>query len=305
MFCRLGIFVFPFFLSACTVMSQRAERPYDPQRESAAYNRVHLEVVRLLSDDDRKPAADLQEQLRIDLRRLSQIKPNKFEVYVFPKVHFEHLKTKENLETVLGRPQIFEVSVLAENPCREFFRGLFASLRPQEIFSPQLSSESERRCAIIEVTSLRTKNLNRALVRPDDILSHRLFLDDQYILHGLDYLIYSQDRKLESVRVRTGQVAGSSSGLSLFPIDLPVFKAVRDVEFGSQGVLIRQKLDRVSMRQLRKLNRGFAIPNCEGARVTYSDYFGQNQISHWCQGQPWPAIIENSKFLAVTQELRN
>jgi hypothetical protein len=53
----------------------------------------------------------------------------------------------------------------------------------------------------------------------------------------------------------------------------------------------------IVMRKLQELKVG---PLCTFAtQISYKDVYGQRNTTQWCQGDIWPTIIENDRFLAV------
>lgn len=296
---RRFIFLFAGLLMSCT-SAQKADFGTD---ENAASRRAHDEVIEMLRarNEGRKPASSPTE-LAARLTDLNQVRPGRFEVYVFPKVKNQNVKEATANEEILGSPQVFEVSLVAGSPCQTFAKGqLFNNLRPKEVF--QVSDVNPNQgCAIIEVTSRKLKSLNKALIYRDDLLQVRLFVDDAYRGHGYDYAIFNDSQNLRTVRTANNLSTPVSSGLTLFPIDLP--SAESRVYPGDPGQVISQRLDAVAIGQIqRKFNRNFRIPSCQGAVFDSRDSSGSPVSIGWCRGMPWSHYIENARFIAITQPL--
>jgi len=266
-------------------------------KKNAATERAHEKVMAELSSKDRRVLAS---DFTANLADLSKVKPGKFEVYVFPKISEQNHKFAKGVDVYLGKPRAFEVSIIAENPCKQFIKGnLFASLKPATVF-PAVLAEGNRRCAILEVTDKSLRTADRARLKRNDVLLTRLFLDDEYQAHGIDRVLYetaSQDRTVRALS-ENGRV---SSGLSLFPVDLPPASAMFTESYPTQEF---NQLDGIAVHQIRKRhNRAFAPTSCRGGVMNYKDDYGSHVKLGWCSGLPWPTYIDNARFFSVTQPL--
>lgn len=287
-----------FLLVSC---GHQALKPWNPQKNAATQS-VHQQVLAELDQQERTPAA-LVADVGANLADLSRVRPGKFSIYVFPKITSLHHKTSEPVETYLGPPRAFEVSVVAENPCQQFLqRGLFARLRPQDAFPASLGESRGRRCAIIEVTDLQLKQKSRGLLRPGDTLMQRLFVDDAYTVYAIDAVLYDTPRSDRTVRLVNDENLSSQSGLSLFPIDLPSRRA--RVSAGDPLRAFGALFDDVAVHQIRaRHQRSFVTPECQGAVSSERDALGSLVKVGWCRGLPWPSYSENARFFSVTQPL--
>lgn len=287
-----------FLLVSCSHHSLQSWNP----RKNAATQSVHQQVLAELDQQQRTPAA-LVADVGANLADLSRIRPGKFSVYVFPKITSLHHKTSGPVETYLGPPRSFEFSVVAENPCQQFLqRGLFAGLKPQDVFPVALGENRSRRCAIIEVTDLQLKQKPRGLLRPGDTLMQRLFVDDSYTVYAIDAVLYDTPRANRTVRMVNDEKLSSQSGLSLFPIDLPSRRA--QVSPGDPLGSFKPLFDDVAVHQIRSRHqRSFVSTDCSGAVSRERDALGSLVTVGWCRGLPWPAYSENARFLSVTQPL--
>lgn len=275
--------------------------PWNPHK-NAATKAAHQQVLSELESQQRTPAS-VTADLGANLADLNRLRPGKFSVFVFPKVSTIHHKTAEPVETYLGAPRAFEVSVIAENPCQQFIqRGLFASLTPRDVYPASLAENRSRRCAILEVTDLQLKNKARGALKPGDALMQRLFLDDAYQVYAVDSVLYETPRSNRTVRVLNDEKLAANSGLSLFPIDLPSRRAKVSTGVPADG--FAASLDGVAVHQIRARHlRSFATPRCRGAVTTDRDVLGSQVRIGWCQGMPWPAFSETARFVSVTQPL--
>lgn len=280
-----------------------AQGPSWSPQKNAATQQVHQEVLAQLESEGRTPASPALE-LGARLSDLNKVKPGKFEIYVFPKLSNQTRKSWDGEDTYLGKPQAFEVSVVAENPCKQFLqRGLFANLKPVQAFAANLA-QGDRRCAILEFTDKRLRQLDRARLKRDDVLMTRLFIDDAYHVHATDRVIYETANSVRTVRVVNSDDAGYNAaftGLSLFPVDLPPKKASY-----STGILAEsfKSIDGVAVYQVRRHHlKTFSVPQCQGGVVSYNDEYGAKAKIGFCAGLPWPSFSENARFISVTQPL--
>lgn len=293
-------FILPLFI----IVSSCAHQPvtgWNPQK-NAATQRMHEETLKALADDGRVPASPVPD-LSVSLSDLNRVKPGKFEVYVFPKVSGIQNKTSDTTDVYLSQPRAFEVSVIAENPCRQFIqRGLFASLKPKDVFPSALADNATRRCAIIEVTDKRLKSIGRGELKTNDQLSMRLFVDDTYRVHAVDSTLYETPSKNRVVRIVNEENLSAFSGLSLFPVDLPSSRA--KYVAGKPSEQFNSLLDGVAVHQIRnRFARNFAPVDCDGGVTSERDDYGSLVKVGWCKGMPWPAYTENARFFSVTQPL--
>jgi len=272
---------------------------WSPQK-NAATQLAHQEVLAQLESDGRAPASPATE-LGARLSDLNKVKPGKFEVYVFPKLSNQTRKSWDGEDTYLGKPQAFEVSVVAENPCQQFLlRGLFANLKPAQAFAANLA-DGDRRCAILEFTDKRLRQLDRARLKRDDVLMTRLFIDDAYQVHATDRVIYQTASAVRTVRMVNSDEAAGFSGLSLFPVDLPAKKS--SFVSGSPAQSF-SSIDGVALYQIRRHHlKSFSMPQCQGGVASYKDEYGANAKIGWCRDLPWPSFSETARFISVTQPL--
>lgn len=249
------------------------------------------------------------------LLQLNQIKPGKFKVFVFPKISDFALKSNQQSEplfkndvdekmSLLGKPEEFEVSTVAENPCFQFISNkLFAKLNAKEYFDAELGANKNRRCAILEITSLKIQKANRSLIRRDDLLRTRIYLDDSYHVHGYEVEKFLNGQNTRMIKIKGDGQQSSSSGVTLFPIDIPNLDLFQTPSAKSGVVPVTSKIDAFGIRQVQKMSGGFNPKNCQGFQVNYVDHYGQNVEVGWCSGMPFPQYMENNRFIAITQYL--
>lgn len=252
----------------------------------------------------RNPTSILAQDLNYKLKDLNKIRPGKFEIYVFPKISTKHMKSTEFSDVLIGKPQVFDVSLLAYSACQKFIESdLFKKYHAQSFFRAEELNDDQG-CAIVEITSRSLKKLNRSLISKGDILTYRLFLNDSYQVHGYEIDSFIDGQNLSVTSVKTDPKDPISSGLSLFPVDLPqAFVSEKLNQSKIQDLSIKW-IDNIAINQIkRKLNSKFKIQDCKATLFEYEDYYGNTSKVAWCQGLPWPSYSENDRFVSITQPL--
>lgn len=292
------------FPLACAHQSAPTETPYQAELARAFADVAHAQ---------RTPATV---PAGVELGKLNRLSPGKFKVYVFPKITSDTQKSNAESAPIhkdarleqlsrLGAPLEYEVSPIAIASCEQFIvRNLFAKHSPKEYFAAELAQDKNRQCAIVEVTSVNLRGANRALIKRDDQLRVRLYLDDRYRLHGTETEIYENGQRTRTVRVKSGGTKPASSGLSQFPIDIPTFDILGGKGAKQGRIETMRRLDKLAVRQIqRKYLREFQPAACNGTEAKYVDYYGGKVETGWCDGLPFPQYMDNPRFLAITQQL--
>ena len=251
------------------------------------------------------------------LEQLRKVSPGKFKVFVFPKNSGASSKSKTESEFIykneseerlsrLLKPTEYEVSPVAISSCDQFInKNLFGNkFKAKAFFEPQLAEPKTRQCGIVEITSMKIKNANRALLKRDDVLMVRLYVDDAFNIHGFEMEKFDKAKNIQTFGVKSSKQQVSSSGLTAFPIDIPNLSILMSTSAQNKILDISKKIDRVALRQIhKKFDRGFAAKDCQGVQTNYKDYFGLETEVGWCQGLPFPQYMENSRFFAITQPI--
>lgn len=297
---RVRAVTFIFLLNGCSTIQTPSSWNHG---KNAATKASHQEVLDELDrSSPRQPASALNE-LNVEFQDLRKVSPGKFEVYVFPKVSAQTNMEVSADEEYLGPPRIFEVSILAVNPCRQFIQeGLFGKLKPAEAFSSELATNPARHCAIMEIKDKKLATIDKGLLKQDDQLAVRIFIDDAYRIHATDHIIFETRNQNRVVR-RLSDEEVSTPGLSYFPMELPAGNS-RPVKT-QVGKHFSKRLDPIAVHQIQKrYSRGFTAPQCDGALFSSKDPLGGKSEVGWCRGIPWPAYGENQRYFSVTQPLR-
>lgn len=288
-------------LTGCSIF-RASTSSWDPNK-NAVTRASHQQVLDELDRErPRGPASGLDD-LKVDFSDLGKVTPGKFEVYVFPKVSAQTNREVTDDEEYLGPPRVFEVTILAVNPCQQFLqKSLFAKLKPTEAFPAELGANSSRQCAIMEFTDKKLATVDKSLLKQDDQLMVRIFIDDAYNIHATDHVLFETRNQNRVIR-RVSEQEVMNSGLSYFPMDLPAATST-SVKDGV-GRHFSRSLDPIAVHQIRKrYNQGFSSPQCEGVIFTSKDPLGGKAEVGWCRGIPWPSYSENRRFFSVTQSLR-
>lgn len=312
-------------LSACSHTSKHTEFKAPGDYQEKLYQKIGAEMA-AEANSLRAPANEgwQLKTLKAQLGDFNKLRPGKFEIYVFPKIKTTSYKeVPDDTGVLLGKPQVAEVSILANTTCDAFLnRGAFAKLRPASYFARQLGQDKKNTCAIVEVTSRTMKDLNKSLLREGDVFAKRIYLDSSYNVYGIETDFYSRSAKqnennMKTVGLKLEAGSHSTSGLDFLPVDLPalsrvdalnqvvtnqVFSATAgsgNFTFKSNGTVV----DRLAIRQISRLNKNFSPPKCSLRKISYKDHFRKSVEMYWCEGQPWPAVVDSLQFVAVTQNL--
>lgn len=303
---RIPLLPLVFLATACShtaPQNQPASPTYRAALAKAFQEKAELQGIR-------RPAS----ARRSRQARLRKVQPGRIRVFVFPKLRALNAKNAsesaplykseaEEEASFLGPPEEYEVSSLALSPCQQFLeKNLSAKYHPKAFFDPALARDKARQCAIVEITSLKVKNADKALIRRDDLLRVRLYLDDNFVTYGYELDKYQDSRTLETVQIRIDGMFSASSGLSLMPMDIPSLRLLSSSLARAGTVDPATKIDKLAIAQIRrKLMRNFAPARCKGALVRYADAYGADVEVGWCDNASFPQYISNSRFVAVTQ----
>lgn len=307
----------------------RKEAKNTPLAPADYQEKLYQRVGRELSDETkrlRKPAAQEPSLalLKASLKDLNKLKPGRFEIYVFPKIQsMNHKEMSANKEILLGKPHVVEMSVIAVTSCQYLLsKQGFKKYSPQKYFSRSLGTDKKSQCAIIEASSPKMRHRNKSLWRNGDVMAKRIYLDDHYDIHGIEVDYYAKDEKQKDLNLKTlgfkwvpGQP--STAALDFLPIDLPAMRSLAGIEAvpisrvfdpsSSSGGLTYTSgapaVDAMALRQIGRLNRKFKVPACDLKAFSYRDLYRKNIQMFWCSGTPWPQVVDDPQFIAVTQNL--
>jgi hypothetical protein len=292
------LFLSIFLIASCSTLPKQS---FNPNKNDAT-KFAHQQTIEVLNKSDKREPASPIIELNAKLQSLQKLSPAKFEVYVFPKVNSKINKDLKQDEEYLTQPKVFEISIVAVNPCRQFIhKSLFSKLNPKQVFPESLGVDDSRHCAILEVLDKNLAQINKSLLKADDQLAQRLFIDDEYTVYAIDHTIFESTNKFRMIR-RIIEEDDFGSGLSLFPIDLPKKDAItKEVQLSKSYA---KKLDSIALYQIQnRYNKNFASPNCLGVQFTSIDPLGGSSDVGWCKSMPWPSFSDNSRFFSVTQPL--
>lgn len=270
-----------------------------------------------------EPPSDLISDLDLDIESFNRLSPGKFEIFLFRKNNsanlkydstasrefYAKLKEKKISLSSLGRPRVFEMSVVAATTCKSFAQGAFKKDRASEFFV----GDTGKDCAILTVLDKDLSRLDKALVRKGDVKKLGLYLDERFKVYG--YRIESAldgQNEADPLNVKTNPDEHFSPIMVGFPVELPNFfrlQAELKVDFPGTEVekfMEAPSLDQMAKDQLQKRNKAFlqGFSCSEGKTISYVNLLKESVQIGWCKGQPWPAWIETPQYMAYTQPLK-
>ena len=294
--------------------------------EERAFDR--LENLEKAQKRLRTPASEggFQAELEADLG--NSVKG--FEVWVFPKVSNIAKKTRAPMKVVLKKPVGFKFSSPIWISCGEIGKFQNAKYVHQKVFPADLDPKG--RCGVIVVKrsahgTTESYSLNPKNFAMGDIVEMRVYIDSHYRGYAMEILTFTGERvsgrndykqELAARLLPLDPNTPISSGLTLFPVDLPVLafseKSSARVDLqdliDSDRVLVQSAV--VSAPNDKKINdqvggssgpkRFVACGKDRGFRFEYADLYGNKNTVGWCKGDFWPSVIENNRFVAVRKQ---
>ncbi|MEN9723514.1 MAG: hypothetical protein RJB38_1500 [Pseudomonadota bacterium] len=233
---------------------------------------------------NRSPAGALPIDRGSSLQKLR----GRTEILVFPKLSNQSAKSRGPRIRFFGSPIRFAVTAQRLVNCRKLLAQKIQDSSHQAYFGTEVDPSLD--CAILEIKQIapEIKAGNR---RNGDLLAARLYLDSNYQSYGIDWEIYRGRGASDISRVKLDPSEPSSSGLSIFPIDLPhLNSAPQDAAVGiPKDPYVRSKMKR------------FGASGCSSApRYQYRDTYGSKNTVSWCDGAAWPTTIDTPRYFAIT-----
>lgn len=255
---------------------------------------------------------DSMKELGLDLKNI-----NSFEMLVFPKIIDHHVKRgkpvaldqskiksmsrqerKEYFESKMTyyEPYVYNFKVLAKGKCRKLKKR--KKYHTNKFFGGDTFRKGQR-CFVVEGRKKRPKFFGKffAEIKKEDLLAVRLYLDDQFRPHGqaLDIAVKSGMKKFRTVNLKNDSSENSSSGLSLFPVDLPNL-SINQVNSVQSGAV---RLPR-NLFVIFKIKSQVKTPICsKGYQLDFKDIYGSSIMVDWCKGNNWPTTINTNRFFAI------
>jgi hypothetical protein len=250
-----------------------------------AFAEAHLQNVRKLASDE-----TVSGQAGADFGKLAR----RVEFVVFPKTTDIAEKVLRRGPARLAAPVTFAAQAQRHLECGRLLRENSAQWAHREFFAGL--ERSTEKCAILRVFQVAPAP-SPANTRVGDVNEIRLYLDGGYRPYGIEHFIQTSNRDTRKEKVGLDPELSTSSGLSLFPIDLPSANPSRLAEFR------RGPLDRRTERDTWYKNkiRALGVENhCEDAAwIKWVDDFGSVNQAAWCRGDAWPTYVENDRFEAL------
>ncbi len=233
----------------------------------------------------RAPASASQPDRLAGFRKLR----GRTEMIVFPKISNQGSKTEVEPFQAFASPVRFAITAQRLLNCQKLLQEKTDKWAHREHFPSDIHSSLD--CGIFELSQVapEIKAGNR---RFGDPVAARLYLDSNYHPYGVDMELYESRGETATTSMKWNPVEASSSGLTLFPMDIPNLDA-HSASIGGLPV----PADAYVRNKMRK----FGAASCKDARrYQYRDLYGNTTVVGWCDGASWPTTIENSRFFAIT-----
>lgn len=249
---------------------------------------------------DRQLAEESLKSADLNLLRKPGFKS--FKVFVYPKLSLLAMKSniKENSNLGFAKLKEYQVTTNPVQKCKTLLNPNtknYASYNLKSVFDLKLA-DTEKNCAVVQVKDLQYANLNADLIKKGDLLSMSLFIDEDWRVYGYNVQEFTGEyKKTVTKNIKLDSNYNMSSGLTRFPVDLPILSMNPDL-ISIENVNSKEVIDSKNIQL--KLPE---IANCKAVKINFRDYFGQQVETTKCENSPWPAVIENSKFVAITQNL--
>jgi hypothetical protein len=276
-------------LAACSTASRHA--PGDSPLDHA----VDLALAEM-RDAERLPASDgdLGATIRPDFKGLRR----ELKVVVLPKVSNQTEKTRAPLTERYGEPLVYTFHARRLVACKSLVGEKINGSPHAELFAPNGAAAPAGDCAILEVK--RTRPELRPAQYRHDVISETLYLDSSYRAYGLDTRIGHDRKDIERATLRLSPGEALSSGLSLFPVDLPSPAQVSRARRVPAQLPPEVLADEAARAHLSR--EGAQLGCGEGFEINYRDAFGSPVRVLWCAGARWPSLVETRRFLAVVSK---
>lgn len=253
-----------------------------------------------------------EESQRVDVNNLSD-----FKMLVFPKdIGIHRKRGKQNTydsnmlsslsdseqeefiqsKTVYYNPLTFNFKVLLKGDCGSLSKS---KAHNSFMFYRDHKFDPKTKCMVLEVKKERPKFFGKFVkdILRDDVIKKRIFLDEYLRPYGVsvDIAVKSGREKYRTRNIKNNPFDNSSSGLSLFPIDIPNLKGGETSMKEENGSLLPKNLFLIfNVKSMVK------SPLCEKANIyEFRDIYGSKIRSGWCKQQNWPSTIETNRFFAI------
>lgn len=243
-----------------------------------------------LDAGSRRPASDVKTMLGLDFKKLR----GRLGVIVFPKISNKAEKSSRHPLRAFASPREFELVAQRLLNCQQLLKEKTKKWSHQEYFPGTIDERLE--CGIFRVTQSRPK-LTAVDLRRDDIAEMRIYLDSDYRAYGVDIDIIVDRNNSAITNIKWDEREHLSSGLALFPIDLPNLSRLDAMTKKTTDQAQITLPDDVYVKN-KLLKAGVKL--CQLGHVfEYRDFYGSKQRIQWCVGNPWPATVENDRYFAV------
>ncbi|MGE0615014.1 MAG: hypothetical protein AB7P04_05205 [Bacteriovoracia bacterium] len=237
----------------------------------------------------RRGVASIDQDLQPYSNQFDKLR-NRVQYLVFPKVSKITEKRPQAGPVEFGAPVRFDITSRRLVECTKLQKEAINDLHHQAFFAA--GDLADKKCAVLNYRPTRAPA--KGDLKPDDVTSVRLYLDSDYRAHGTDIVKFVARGDEETYGVKFDPEDASSSGLLLFPTDVPRllkgdnYKGVRAFQMPADPFVTK----RAARENVGK--------KCDRAGAfEYRDAFGNRVKAQWCAGDPLPTTIDNQKFFAI------
>ena len=158
-------------------------------------------------------------------------------------------------------------------------------------------------CASVKFTLRDSNPANRA---QGDISQVNLYIDSSYRPYGIDVIHFKDKRQTATSSTQFDYLDSATSSLDFVPYDLPNLDMLSRVLSKNGKMASVKTTTTVELPVSAYIKRTLAkrgVSLCQGRSVMILSYraklgMGQQTVS-WCQGDAWPSVISNDRFLSV------
>lgn len=214
----------------------------------------------------------------------------------------------KEITPVLSSPIEYEFNANLLVSCQKFINEPGFNELNKDFFQeiPQEENLSHLNCGSIKFNPIDNRRVNRD---KGDVAEVRLYLDSRYRPYGADVVKYVDKSSKEQVSFFLDHTLSVSSRFDFVPYDLPnLYMLSRQVVLG-KAMPKAQFTNTVPIPNdpyLRKTIQKRGINLCGGKQVLILEYrenFGTGvQKVSWCEGDAWPTVIENKRFIAILSQ---
>jgi len=260
-----------------------------PQDSKAFQNALAVAFADLKQAQAQRNPASTDIALNLRTTLLAELQNfSSFEVNVYPKLmSFSNQRSAAGTQVHLSDVEKFLFKISQPGHC--------------EAATKMIPSLELKQCIRVEISPVKSSFRDKQVVR--------LYLSPTYRAYGLSYHEYDNlhgvtSKELKKVKWDPSEPLSSEMlalAKEIFPLDLPAH--------ASNG--LSQKDSRLKIQNQAPLlgtqgiNSARLSISCEGKILRYKNAFGSQVNASWCKGDPWPAVVETDRYLAILMSPMN